>query len=80
MRFVFYEVERRFLTLLCKIAAGIAKKLKLCWMVSLLNSLLKARGDVLGRESVYCMNRTKRWLKKTELCITAFHQYEKECK
>lgn len=80
MRFVFYETERRFLTLLCKVAAEMAKKLRLCWTVSLLDFLLKARGNVLGKESVYCMNRTKIWQKKAELCITAFHHYEKECK
>lgn len=80
MRFMLYEAERRFLTLLCKISAGMAKRLRFCWTLSVLDFLLAERATVLGKESVYCMNMTKRWQKNAGRCIAAFHQYEKEFK
>lgn len=80
MIFFVYEIQRKILTLLCKIFAKLAKSLKVNWTMVLLDTCLKKRDKTLGKESVYCMSKTRKWQKKAELCIAAFHQYEKECK
>lgn len=80
MIFFVYEIQRKILTLLCKIFANFANILKASWTIVLLDFCLKERGKTLGKESVYCMRKTRKWQKKAELCIAAFHYYEKECK
>lgn len=80
MKFMLYEMERKLLTLLCKISAAVAKKLRFSWSVSALDFFLSSRATVLGKESVYCMNMTRKWQDNAGQCIAAFHQYEKEFK
>lgn len=80
MIFFIYEKERIALTFLCKVSASVAKSVKTSWSISILDWLLRKRSVVLGKESVHCMNKVKKWQRKAGQCIAAYHQYEMECK
>lgn len=55
-----------------------AKIFRFWWIVTLLDWVLKKRGEVLGKEAVYCMNMTRRWQERAKRCVLAHHEFEKE--
>ena len=80
MKYYFLVAQRYLLTFLVKLTAEAAKIMRFWWLVSLLDWLLKKRGETLGKECVHCMNITRKWQNRAKKCVFAHHEYEKETK
>jgi hypothetical protein len=80
MKYAWYVIRRYFLTLICKIAAVLATKVKTVFTFNFLSKVLDSRDLLLCREAKYCMQRTVIWQQKAKKCIIAHNEYEKEMK
>lgn len=77
MRHFVFVVRRYVLTFFCKFFVEIATLTHWKWTVPTLDFFIRKRGVVLAKDSKECMFQTKKWQKKAEKCIAAFHEFEK---
>lgn len=70
------KIKRYVTTFFCKFFAELAVKTHFKWTLKCLSFFINSRGKALGHESVICMNKTKKWQKRAEKCIAAFHEFE----
>ena len=80
MRHAYFVWRRWVLTFWCKFFVEVATLTHWNWTMPVLDFFIKRRGLVLAKDSKECMYQTKRWQKKAEKCIAAFHEFEKYMK
>ena len=80
MVYLYFKTRRNFWTLICKLSAFCAGKIRFWWLVSLLDFSLSKRAIALSDEATYCMNRTAHWQNRAKLCVLAHHENEKALK
>ena len=76
MRYGIYVMKRYVYTYFAKFFAEIATLTHWKWTVPAIEFFIKKRGKVLSYEAVACMNKVKRWQKKAEHCVAAYHKFE----
>ncbi len=77
MKFRFYDFQRIVYTFFCKLFVEVARGTRFQWTVSVIDFFIKKRGQVLAKAAAESMYQTKKWQKKAEHCIVAFHEFEK---
>lgn len=76
MRVGFYVMKRYVYTYFAKFFTDIATLTHWEWTVPVIDFFIVERGKVLSYEAVACMNKTKKWQRKAERCVAAYHEFE----
>lgn len=78
MKLFYYVSLRYYWTAICKISAKMAGKFqKQKLFVTILDKALTKRAIVLGKESVYAMNKIHKWQLLAKRLIITLHENEK---
>jgi len=76
MKIVVYVGKRYVYTYFAKFFTEVGVLTHWKWTVPVTDFFIRKRGKALGYEAVICMNETKKWQKKAERCIAAYHEFE----
>lgn len=76
----FFVCKRYVYTFFAKLFVEVATLTTWKWTVPVVDFFIKKRGKVLAYESVTCMKKVKKWQKKAEHCVAAYHEFEQYMK
>lgn len=77
MKYLYFKTRRNFWTLIAKVSATIATKIKSTIPVNLLEYALNKRAIALSDEATYCMIQVTKWQSKAKRCVLAHKENEK---